>query len=448
VPLRLDLRENFDDAAFKRRYRIEATPEIAALRRLGLDLPVAAEGSLGVDATVTEASGGREVALALDLAPVAIDAPRIGWRKTAGEPGTLDASVVIPDDGPIRVTEFRLVSEALRAEGSLEAQVEPFQLERLRLDRVRLGASDATILLRRDANAGYEVEVNAGTLDLAPLLDEESNGAEAIASLHLGMRADRLVLDGRALHEVDADLVRDPEGWRSAEASARLPDGGEARLSLVPEGERRRLRVTSTDAGNLLRTLDQTSRVEGGQLTLEATISQQRPSLVVEGKLEASDFRVLDAPILARLLTLASPTGVSDLLTGEGLWLDRLEAPFTLHDHELSLGKGRMYGSQLGLTFQGRVDLEADSLDLAGTVVPLYGVNWTIGQIPLIGQFLRGEHGEGAFAATYTVRGPFDQPSVGVNPLAALAPGFLRELFTGLQEGTLEPPEMLPSRDR
>ena len=80
-------RENFGDAAFKRRYRIEGAPDLAALRRLGLDLPVAAEGSVGVDATITEAPGGREVELALDLAPAAIDAPRIGWRKPAGEPG-------------------------------------------------------------------------------------------------------------------------------------------------------------------------------------------------------------------------------------------------------------------------------------------------------------------------------------------------------------------------
>jgi uncharacterized protein YhdP len=447
VPLRLEWRENFGDGTFKRRYRIEGAPDVAALRRLGLDLPVAAEGSLGVDATITEAQGGREVELALDLAPAAIDAPRIAWRKPEGEPATLDASMVIPAEGPIQVPKFLLVSETLRAEGSLEAHLAPFQLERLRLDRVRFGDSDATVVLRRDPEGGSEIEINAGTLDLTPLLGEDNAGAEATTPLRLGLRADRLVLDGKTLREVDADLVRDPEGWRWAEASARLPDGGEARLSLVPEGDRRQLRLTSTDAGNLLRTLDQTSRVEGGQLTLEATISQQRPSLVAEGKLEASDFRVLDAPILARLLTLASPTGISDLLGGAGLWLDRLEAPFTLRDHELSLGKGRMYGSQLGLTFQGRVDLEADSLDLHGTVVPLYGVNWTIGQIPIIGQFLRGEEGEGAFAATYTIRGPFDQPSVGVNPLAALAPGFLRELFTGLSQGTLEPPEMLPSGD-
>jgi hypothetical protein len=128
--------------------------------------------------------------------------------------------------------------------------------------------------------------------------------------------------------------------------------------------------------------------------------------------------------------------------------MEKIEAPFVVQDGELQLGRGRMYGSQLGLTFQGRVDPEAERLDLDGTVVPLYGINWTIGQIPIIGQFLRGSEGEGAFAATYTIRGPFDDPSVAVNPLAALAPGFLRELFTGLQEGTLEPPEMPPSRDR
>ena len=41
-----------------------------------------------------------------------------------------------------------------------------------------------------------------------------------------------------------------------------------------------------------------------------------------------------------------------------------------------------------------------------------------------------GEEGGGLFAATYTVRGPIDAPTLTVNPLAALAPGFLRNLFT------------------
>jgi hypothetical protein len=449
VPLKLDLRENFGDAAFERRYRIEGTPDLASLERLGLDLPIAANGSVGVDATITEGAGGHEVELALDLAPAVIDVPSIGWRKEADEPGTLDASIVIPAEGPLQVTAFRLASPRLRAEGSLEAQTGPFNIERLRLDRVEIGESDATIVLRKDASAGYEIEVNAGTLDLTALLrDDNDGGFDTGTPFRLGLRAERLILDGTTLDQVSADLVGDPDGWRSADVTGRLPGGGVVELRLAPDGPERKLRLTSTDAGSLLRSLHQTSRIEGGQLTLEATVAQQRPSLMVEGSLEASDFRVLDAPLLARLLTLASPTGVGDLLTGEGLWLDRIEMPFGLRDQELRLGKGRMYGSQLGLTFQGRIDLEADTLDLDGTVVPLYGLNWTIGQIPVIGQFFRGEEGEGAFAASYSIRGPIDDASVRVNPLSALAPGFLRELFTGLRDGTLEPPEMLPSHDK
>jgi hypothetical protein len=46
------------------------------------------------------------------------------------------------------------------------------------------------------------------------------------------------------------------------------------------------------------------------------------------------------------------------------------------------------------------------------------------------------------------MRGPVGNPTIWVNPLSALAPGFLRELFSGLRAGTLEPPGMLPSHDR
>ena len=39
------------------------------------------------------------------------------------------------------------------------------------------------------------------------------------------------------------------------------------------------------------------------------------------------------------------------------------------------------------------------------------------------------EEGGGVFAARYTMRGPLADPDVFVNPLSALTPGFLREIF-------------------
>jgi uncharacterized protein YhdP len=456
VPVTLQARETLGDAAgIDRRYRVEGSPDAARLRELGLDLPITLDGEVGIAATVTEASGVRTAEVALDLTPTAIQVPQLNWRKAAGETGALTATATIPADGLIRVTKFALASHSLHAEGSFEAQLEPFRLARLRLDQVRFGDTRAMVALRGGDPTGYDVRIDAQTLDLTPWLDQEepdqdgeASRVEPEAPLHLSLQADRLVLHGEPLRDVTADLVRGQDGWHSADLSGRLPEGGEFALTLAPDGERKQLRLTSTDAGNLLQTLHHTGRIEGGQFELEALILRQQPSLEAEGKLVARQFDVLDAPLLARLLTVASLTGIGNLLGGEGIAFEQLEAPFVLRNEVLRLDKGRVYGSQLGLTFQGRVDLAANTLDLDGTIAPLYGVNWTIGQIPIIGRLLRGSEGEGAFAATYSMRGPVDDPTIRVNPLSALAPGFLRELLTGLREGTLEPSEMLPSHDQ
>lgn len=62
-----------------------------------------------------------------------------------------------------------------------------------------------------------------------------------------------------------------------------------------------------------------------------------------------------------------------------------------------------------------------------GTLIPLRGVNTILGGIPIIGDILGGENG--IFAITFEAQGPLDNPSISVNPLSVLAPGFLREIF-------------------
>jgi uncharacterized protein YhdP len=128
-------------------------------------------------------------------------------------------------------------------------------------------------------------------------------------------------------------------------------------------------------------------------------------------------------------------------LGGQGIHFDRLELPFTLDDEVIAIDRGRMSGSQLGLTLKGQVDLAGEQLNLEGTVVPFYAINRAIGKIPLVGPFLSGSDGEGAFAATYSVKGAMAQPDVWVNPLSVLAPGFIRDLFGGIMDGSLEAPE-------
>jgi len=95
-------------------------------------------------------------------------------------------------------------------------------------------------------------------------------------------------------------------------------------------------------------------------------------------------------------------------------------------------------GSELGITASGTIDFGNDAIDITGTIVPAYTINSLLGKIPVIGTIFSGEKGGGIFAASYKASGPVEKPVMSVNPLSALAPGFLRNLLDGgegLNEG-------------
>jgi uncharacterized protein YhdP len=445
TPLAIRWRENFaDDAAFERRYELSGTIDAGAPERFGLTLPLPAGGSVGLAATVVEAAGVREASLDLDLAPLALEVPRLGWQKAAGTAGRLTATLTTASDGPLQVERFDLIADGLEAEGSLVLATEPVQLEQLMLGRFRLGRSSGALDLNRRGEGGYRISVRADALDLDALLNAQPEAADGPGGpalpLELVLIADRVWLRGQPLSAVDVYAGRDAAGWHSANAHALLPAGGRLEAQLTAEADGVRLRLTCDDAGNLLQILPQSPRVRGGTLTFQGLIQRQRPTVEAHGRLKIEQFTVLDAPLLARLLTVASLTGIGNLLGGQGIHFDRLELPFTLQDEVIAIDQGRVSGSQLGLTIGGPVDLAREQLDLSGTVVPFHSINRVLGRIPLVGPFLAGREGEGAFAVTYSVRGAMAEPTIRVNPLSVLAPGFIRDLFGGIMDGSLEPP--------
>jgi hypothetical protein len=55
--------------------------------------------------------------------------------------------------------------------------------------------------------------------------------------------------------------------------------------------------------------------------------------------------------------------------------------------------------------------------------------------VPFVGLILGGGLHEGMFAVNYRVSGPASGPTLSVNPLSAVTPGFLRKIF-GALDGT------------
>ena len=150
------------------------------------------------------------------------------------------------------------------------------------------------------------------------------------------------------------------------------------------------------------------------------------------GKAEISNFKVINAPFLSKLLSMLSLGGITELMSGGGLNFDKLEADFNwLYRRDgslLVLKNGRTSGNSLGLLFDGTFDNKKNWVDVSGTIAPMSALNGVIGSIPILGDILTGGSG-GVFAATYSIKGDSDDPEISVNPLSILTPGILRRIL-------------------
>ncbi len=202
----------------------------------------------------------------------------------------------------------------------------------------------------------------------------------------------------------------------------------------------------SNDMGAALRALAKFDFIQGGRVAVVGTSAGPVPNAPLAARIEARDYILSEAPAMVSLLTMASLTGINDSMKGGGIRFSRLVGAFTLTDGIMETDLLQAFGSAVGLTARGKIDFDRSQVDLEGTLVPAYSFNRLLSSIPLLGPILTGREGEGMFAVTYRMTGKLDNPKVDANPLSALAPGFLRALFSGGGGDGDELPSALPER--
>jgi len=440
LPLGVNIEEPLVEGTAKRRILLDGQLNQTNVDQLDLGID-GLGGTLAFGATLTETDDNIWVDLEADLSGLTLDLPGVAWRKSGGDKGRLLASIAVPNEGPIEVKQFKLTARDFKAVGNLTLSKPDYKISELALTNVQLGDSSGTLRMHIDEDAGREIVFDAKLLDLDSLLTDEDGEIDLnLDRLKMAMRADKLLYRGLDIRNMQADAFHGKKEWRTASFFGALASGGKIAVELAPEGDTKRLDIRSDDAGALIRALDLGQRIEGGNFHLATTLTSQKP-VRAEGRLEINNFTIADAPLLARLLTVASFTGIGNLLEGQGIQTDELILPFSFQDKKLTLTDGLLRGSELGLTTKGTIDLEKEIIGLSGTIIPVYSLNRLIGQVPIIGRILTGTEGRGAFAATYRIDGPQSRPTVYVNPLSIITPGLVRDFFGGLINGTLTPPE-------
>ena len=190
-----------------------------------------------------------------------------------------------------------------------------------------------------------------------------------------------------------------------------------------------RLAFQSDDAGSLFSTLGLTSDIRGGRIAVVAESALPLPKGGWLGRMELSDFSILQAPVMVQLLSVASLTGILELASGSGLQFVSLDSNFTYGNSALYLDDLRMVGPSVGLTAEGSVDFGGRRFGVEGNVTPFNLFSEFAGSLPIIGGVLTGTDGGGVFSAGYRIDGTFDAPEVTVNPFQVLTPGVYRQWF-------------------
>jgi hypothetical protein len=433
VPAAVSWMESLKPGDATRRYTLKARLDDLQRKHFGVDLLADyMTGIVGVDLVATTQKGNGQADLALDLKDTALVVDRLDWTKRAGVPATAQLRLAFAGDQLTEIPQATLKSEGADAALAIRMQPGSSEIQSIEASRLVLGKTDLAGTIQRQPQGGWAASLRGTSLDASKLLKGVGKGGEQKSPpLDIEARLDRVTLGSdREVTNLALRFVDDGHHWQTVLVDAVLTGGGRLGVRFGGAPGPLALRIDTNDMGAAAKLLGVSDNIVGGSFVVIGKAEDLGDQRVYSGIADGEKYKVVHAPLIARVLSVASFTAVNSLLSGEGIPFDRLAAKYTFSNGKLSVTDAKAVGGAIGINVsQAVLNLKADTIDLSGTLAPAYTINSLLGRIPLLGDLLVGGDGQGVFAVNFRIRGPTDEPKVSVNPLGIMAPGIVRKLF-------------------
>jgi len=149
-------------------------------------------------------------------------------------------------------------------------------------------------------------------------------------------------------------------------------------------------------------------------------------NLKAEVNIKLNDFVLIDTPVTLKLLSLPSISGLVSIAEGEpGVRFGYGEIKYTETEDLFSNIEAFAVSDSLGLVMDGNIDRNKKIIDMKGEISPMHIVNAIIQKLPIIGNILVGNEGEGMFSIDFSLTGNQDDPDVNSVPLSIIKPRIL-----------------------
>ena len=416
-------------------------------QRAGVDISDHFDGVAVVDAKIDLfPGGGARFAADADLTGSSLHIGALGWNKSDGVPVTVKLNGFRNPNGAGQVETITLRGTGMAADGRVSYDKNR-AVRLVEFDRFALAETLDTSLRYSNGigEAGKRIELSGEYLDLrAPFKKaiDASGETEALPPSGQGEIieivtniANVRLRDDLAISGLRGGIKLQGKRIDAAKIEGRVNGTGPAQILAERREDGLALRLTSSDAGAFLDAASVFEGATGGQLRLDARTKDATLPSRVAGKALITGITVRNSETMREILSNGAIGSLVQQMLSGGLTFTKVELPFSGIGGRWSIAEGVVYGNALGLTLDGTYDIDQELVDLSGTVSPAYAINGALGAVPLLGGLLTGGEGEGVFGVTFAVRGKTDDPNVWVNPLSAIAPGFLRKIVSGVMDG-------------
>lgn len=467
IPLNLKWNENFASRDYLRRYRLSFNFDANLKQKLGIDFAALSapyvQGSIPTLATITAYEGDKmQIDVDGDLQGANIDYAFLGFKKKSGIEGVVSTRVLLQGNKVTEVPAFSLSKPNFSLNGRIELDQDG-RVSLIDIGKIKGPDTDAgaRIEMSYQPKESVKIAVSGKSYNLSDFFNKDEDEIKADKEWRRQMRLNDALNQNPGDEKDEWEDVTDTDiniavdslwtnrdvAIRHFAGTAKLRNGigveemhligsfassrknsgmSSLKLDYVPRPKKEYLlTIESNDAGSTLKFLRLYDNMRGGRLSINAKRNADKNFV---GHAKIRDFNVYNTPVFAKLLTVASLTGMVNLLTGEGIAFSHFDAPFEYAKKTLKINEGRAFGNVVGVSGSGTYSMKYQDLDIKGMIAPAYGLNTFIGSIPLVGGLLSGKDGT-VFAANYTIKGDADDPDIGFNPLSALSPNSLKELI-------------------
>lgn len=461
VPVNLRWDENFalgreDASADTTLIVLDGNMDASDMLALGVDIQDYVEGEMRAEGSFH----GRDLkftrgSFSADASTTVLKVNQLAWTKPVGMPASVTGVVTFGDDG-VRVAPLSIQGEGIDVSAALNFAGGGTGAFNAEIDARKLGRNQLKATLAQQGGEILKASVEAESFDIAPYLAAADQANTTSAKTNDDQDESGFDLSLKAKHV----LLQNEESWDDATLNLSFRTGEPVALTLdavsgagqTPvtlrlfdepnsvTGERP-LSASATDGGQILRGLGFFAQVNGGAFELEGKTSGWGNSWNLEGLVKIRDAVLVSSTSLDEGVTEGVISGIDSYLTNGSLALDVIDVPMTYQGRILGINGLKANGPSLGLTMEGEIATSEGLLNVNGVVVPAYGINSLLGNLPIVGGIFSGGDGKGLFGVTYRVQGSTKAPDVSVSTLSGLAPGFLRLLFEG-RKGRIKDVEM------